>query len=92
MKLPVVCPEATVTLAGTVRLALLLERDTANPPADAAEVKVTEQGVLPGVLIVELVQLTVLRAAAARGREIAPEPPVAAMEVPPAVEATTLVS
>ncbi len=81
-----------MTLDGRVRLALLLESDTANPAPDAAEVKVTEQGVLPGVLIVELVQLKVLRAATDPGREIAPATPVVDIEVPPAVDATRLVS
>jgi len=86
-----VCPEETVTLEGTVRLALLLESDTLYPPPVAAAVKPTEQEVLPGVLMVELVQLKLLKAIVT-GREIDPEPPLEEMEVPPAVVATTLVS
>ena len=91
VKVLLVCPEATVTLAGAVRLALLLESDTANPLPEAAPVKVTEQEVLPGVLMVELVQLRLLKATAA-GREMVPEPPLDGIEVPPAVVATTLVT
>ena len=60
MKLAVVWPELTVTLAGTVRLALLLLSATANPAAGAACVSVTVQDVLPGVLIVAFVQLNPL--------------------------------
>ena len=77
--------------AGTVRLALLLESDTANPLPDAAPVNATEQEVLPGVLMVELVQLRLLKPNV-KGREIDPEPPVEGIEVPLAVVVTTLVS
>ena len=91
VKVLLVCPEATVTLEGTVRLALLLESATTNPLPDAAPLKVTVQEVLPGVLIVELVQLRLLKPAAT-GREIAPVPPLDEIEVPPAVVATTPVS
>jgi len=56
----VVWPELTVTLAGTVKLALLLLSVTPNPAAGAACVRVTVQDVLPGVLIVALVQLNPL--------------------------------
>jgi hypothetical protein len=86
-----VCPEATVTLAGTVRLALLLESDTTNPFTGAAPVKATEQAVLPGVLMVELVQLRPLKVTAT-GKAMAPEAPLEGIEVPPAVVATTLAS
>ena len=85
------CPEATVTLAGTVRLALLLESDTANPLPVAVPPRVTVQVVLPGVLMVELVQLRSLKPVVT-GREIDPEPPLDGMEVEPAVVAITLVS
>jgi hypothetical protein len=43
------CPEATDTLAGTVRLELLLDKPTANPPDGAAAVSVTVQPTPPGV-------------------------------------------
>ncbi len=91
MKVLLVCPEATVTLEGTVRLALLLESDTANPLPLAVPLRVTVHVVLPGVLMVELVQLRLLRAVVT-GREIDPDPPLEDIEVPPAVVATTLVS
>jgi len=89
VKFPLVCPAATVTLVGTVRLALLLERETANPPDGAAAVKETAHGVLAGVLRVVVVQLTPFSEAAGAGSEIVPEPPLAGIEAPPAVEATT---
>ena len=41
LKLPVVAPAATVTVAGTVSAAWLLLRATAAPPAGAALVSVT---------------------------------------------------
>jgi len=91
VKVLLVCPEATVRLEGTVRLALLLESDTVNPPLVAAALNPTVQEVLPGVLMVEVVQLRLLRAVVT-GREIDPDPPLEDMEVPPAVVATTLVS
>ena len=49
VKAAVVCPAITVTLAGTLRLALLLDKLTPNPPAGAAAVRVTLQERLPGV-------------------------------------------
>jgi len=91
VKLLEVCPAATITLEGTVRLALLLDRDTVNPPTGADPVKPTEQEVLPGVLMLALVQLRVLNARVT-GREIAPDPPLAGMEDPVALVATTVVS
>ena len=91
MKVLLVCPEATVTLEGTLRLALLLESETANPLPEAVPFNATEQEVVPGVLMVELVQLRLLKATAT-GRETVPEPPPEGMEVAPAVVATTLVS
>jgi hypothetical protein len=92
VKLLLVCPDATVTLEGTVKLALLLESATTNPLPEAAPLKVTEQEVLPGVLMVELVQLRPLNAVVAPGREIDPMPPLEVTEVPVGVVATTLVS
>jgi hypothetical protein len=86
-----VCPEATVTLAGTVRPALLLESDTTNPLPEAAPLNETAQELVPGVSMVELVQLKLLNATAA-GREIVPEPPLEGIDEAPAVVATTPVS
>jgi len=60
VKLAVVWPELIVTLAGTVRLALLLLSVTTNPAAGAGCVSVTVQDVLPGVLIVALVHVNPL--------------------------------
>ena len=91
-KLADVCPEAMVTLAGTLRLPLLLLRETANPAAGAPEVRETEQDVLPGVLIEAVEQLNALRAATGEGSVIEPEVPVAGIEVPFGSEATTPVS
>jgi hypothetical protein len=92
VKVLLVCPEATVTLEGTVRLALLLESATANPLPVAAPLNATVQEVLPGVLMLELVQVRLLKATVPDGNEIVPEPPLEGIEVAPAVVATTLVS
>jgi hypothetical protein len=91
VKLWELCPEATVTLEGTVRLALLLESDTANPLPDAVPVNATEQEVLPGVLIVELVQVRLL-SEIPTGREMAPATPLARMEEPLALVPITFTS
>jgi len=87
VKFAEVCPDATTRLAGTLRLALLLERPTVNPDVGAT-LSDTEQPVEPGVLIEELVQLTPFTLGVT-GSVTVPEPPVAEMELPPAVEATT---
>ena len=58
-------PAATVTLAGTVTLALLSESVTANPPAGAAPLSVTVHAEVPGAFTLAGVQvkpLTVCRA------------------------------
>ncbi len=52
MKLALVWPDATVTLAGTVTFALLLLSATPKPAPDADWLRVTVQVVVPGVLIV----------------------------------------
>ena len=49
-------PAGTVTLPGTVALVLLLDSETANPPADAASVNVTVQADVPGTLTLAGVQ------------------------------------
>jgi hypothetical protein len=81
-------PAPTVTLAGTVRFALLLESATANPPPGAAAVSDTVHPVLAGVVRVVVVQLRALSAVGV-GRVIVPLPPTAGMGVPATVEATT---
>ena len=91
VKLLEVCPAATVTLDGSVRFALLLASETRNPPAGAVPFRETVQELVPGVLIVKLPQFRVLRETDT-GRVMVPVPPLEGMEVPPAVDATTLVS
>jgi hypothetical protein len=44
----VVAAAAAVTLAGTVKLALLLVKATAEPPVGAGPLKVTVQALVPG--------------------------------------------
>lgn len=88
---PVVWPTATVTLVGTVKLVLFEAIGTTNPPEGAPAVRVTVQALFPGVLIVVGVQLTLARDTAAAGSETFPVLPTPGIEVPPAVEATTLV-
>ena len=86
-----VCPAATVTLDGSVRFALLLASETRNPPAGAAPFRETVQELVPGVLIVKLLQFRVLREADT-GRVIVPVPPLEDRGVPSAVVAAVLVS
>ena len=54
VKVPVVWPAVTVMFAGTVTLALLLERPTVVPPVGAAELSVTVQVEEPGEFTGEL--------------------------------------
>ena len=61
----VVAPAGTVTLPGTVVLALLLESVTANPPAGAAALSVTVQEEDPGAFTVPGEQLKLLSVSAA---------------------------
>jgi len=86
-----VCPAATVTLDGSVRLALLLESEMRNPPEGAVPFSETVQELVPGVLIVKGLQFSVLRATDT-GRAMLPALPLEGIEVPAAVDATTLVS
>ena len=65
VKPAVVAPAATVTLAGTVALALLLDSVTDSPPPGAAAVNVTVQAEVPGAFTVAGVQLTLLTVTAA---------------------------
>jgi len=89
LKVAEVCPEATVTLEGTVRFALFEESATASPAAGAADVRATVQGVLPPATTVAEAQLKPLNV----GRASAMAPPVllAGIESPAAVDATMLV-
>lgn len=58
VKVPVVCPAATETLAGTVTLELLLHNATVAPPDAAGADKVTVQFADPGELTVAGAQVT----------------------------------
>lgn len=58
MKVAVYNPAFTVTEAGTVAEALLLDRVTVTPPAGAGEVRVTVQALVPGVATEAGVQLS----------------------------------
>ena len=58
VKVPVVCPDPTVTLAGTVTLGLLLDKLALTPPAGAGADSVTVQDAKPGALTLEGVQLS----------------------------------
>ena len=60
VKVAVVAPAATVTLAGTVTAELLLARFTANPPPAAATLSVTVQLSVPAPVIDPLVQFNAL--------------------------------
>jgi len=88
---PLDCPLAITILAGTVTFALFEDRDTVNPPVPAAPDRVTVHEELAGVVSVDGVQLNP-ETATVTGRLIEPEPPVAGIPVPDAVEATTPVS
>jgi len=92
MKVALVCPAGTVTVAGMVTFALLLASETANPLLGAASVKDRPQDVLPGVLSVMAVQISPPKEAPVVACVIVPDPPVVGIVVPSAVEATTLAS
>jgi hypothetical protein len=91
VKLSEVCPAARMTLAGTVRLALLLESATRAPPASAGEVRETVHKVLPGVFIVVVVQ-PIPVSLGCKDRETEPLPIAAGIEVPATVVAITAVT
>ncbi len=65
VKFTVVAPDATVTLAGTVALALLLDSATASPPLGAAPLNVTAHAEVPGAFTLAGSQLTPLTVTAA---------------------------
>jgi hypothetical protein len=56
VKVPVKAPAATITLAGTVTLVLLLDRATLDPPVTPAELSVTVQAEEPAPVTVAGVQ------------------------------------
>ena len=65
VKAPVVDPEPTLMLAGTVTLELLLDSVTLDPPAPAAEARVTVQFAVPAAEKLEGLHDTLLIAGAA---------------------------
>lgn len=87
------CPAATITLAGTDRLALLLESDTRKPPTGAAALRLTVQSVLPGVATEDAAQPTVVKEAGGGETDTAilPDPPVAGIKEAAAEAAARLV-
>ena len=88
LKLTELCPAGTVTLAGTIRFALLLETGTAYPPASAAEFKETVHDVLPGVFKVIIVQTIPLSVGWTETDTVMlPETPLAGIGFAAAVEA-----
>jgi hypothetical protein len=78
----VVAAAATVTLAGTVRLALLLVRATGEPPVGAGPLKVTVQALVPGPVNEAGLQVRLLTVAAGT----VTTPPVAEVVIGMAVE------
>ena len=54
------CPAFTVTLEGTVTVALLLDSATTSPPDGAAALRLTVQLAKPGAMIFEVEQDTEL--------------------------------
>ena len=58
VKEPLVAPAATVRVAGTVTLVLLLDRPTLAPPVGAAALSVTVQEDVPGETTLAGLQLT----------------------------------
>ena len=88
-KLPDVDPEATVTLAGTVALALLLERATASPPLGAAALSVAVQTEEPGAFTLDGLHVKVLGVTGVGGTTVMiPFVPDEGMEFPPASDVT----
>ena len=75
-------------LEGTVKVVLLLESDTANPPVGADPLNEIVHELVPGVLMIELAQVKLFKDPDT-GRTIAPESPVEGMDVPSALVATS---
>jgi hypothetical protein len=82
VKEAVVAAAATVTLAGTVRLALLLVKATGEPPVGAGPLKVTVQALVPGPVKEAGLQVRPLTVAAGT----VTTPPVAEVVIGMAVE------
>jgi hypothetical protein len=69
-------PAATVTLAGTLTLALALDKVTANPPVEAASFSVAVQEEVPGAFTLAGVQSRVLNDTGGGGWRTVIVPPV----------------
>ena len=83
MKAPVVAPAETVTLAGTVTLALLLDSATLAPPVGAAALSVTVHAEVPGATTLEGLQLRLLTVSGGEivRTKVLDEPPKVAVRV-----------
>ena len=81
-----VCPAATITLEGTVTVALLLDSETVVPPAGAVPLSVTVQLAVPGPVTVPGVQLSELTARGELGSVMVPPDPFVGIEFPAAFE------
>jgi hypothetical protein len=89
VKLTDIDPAGMVMLKGTVRFPLLLDSAIASPTG-VGEVRESVHNVFPGVITVLEAQPSPL-SIGCRDNEIVPEAPLAAIELPAAVAATTLV-
>jgi len=88
-KLPMVDPEATVTLAGTGALELLLDRAIASPPLGAAVLSVAVQTEEPGAFTLDGLHVKVLRVTGVGGTTVmVPLVPDEGMEFPPGSDVT----
>jgi hypothetical protein len=87
-------PAATVTLPGSVTLALLSDSDTANPPVAAAPLSVSVQEDVPGAFTLAGVQARLLKAAGGGDwmTVIVPVAPEAGIEFAAPVVAEALLS
>ena len=83
----------TFTVAGTLKLLLLLARATLNPPVDEGALRVTVQTAAPGALIVTGAQASPLKVGCIDwATEIVPPAPAERIPWPPAVDAATAVT
>ena len=83
VKEPVVAAAATVTLTGTVRLALLLVKAITAPPVGAGPLKVTEQALVPGPVKEAGLQLRLVKVTGAFSVMVA-------LALPPLAEAVSV--
>ena len=86
-KVALVAPAGTETDAGTVKLALLLDKLAANPPVAAAPVSVTVQVEVAGEATDDGLQVTAPRLATTDGPTMVPAEPVVTSWAPVSEEA-----